>query len=216
MPAPPFGTEPLPWSQVEGFFREHGCVVVGEPELRWYRESWGAMEKAGLTGAVEFREFGLDRTVLGLRAVCLLAMYLGIYQAAGEYSELGGYFSEHEPCSWYLGSLKVDSEDIWTFARWAGVLETEAESYWEDEDADDELLYDLAAELVADETRAIFTALVDHYGGKTELFVSLWRTRSASDEDEPVENIVDSVHPGDGKLKVWAYVEEGMRGWWLS
>ena len=208
--------EPLRWSEVEGFFQEHGCVIVDAPELRWYRESWGALEKAGLTGAAESEAFGLDRTAPRLRAVCLLAMYLGIYQAAGEYSELGGYFSEHIPCSWYLDSLNVDIEDLWDAARRMGALETDAESYREDEDADDELLYELAMELVGVETDAIFSTLVDHYGGKTELFVSLWRSRSAPDEDEPVEDIVDTVHPGDGKLEVWAYVDEGMTGWRLS
>lgn len=215
-PAPSCDNEPLPWSQVAGFFREHGCVVVGHPELRWYRESWGAMEKAGLTGAVEFKEFGLDRTVARLRALCLLAMYLGMYQAAGEYSELGGFFSDHLPCSWYLDSLNVDVEDIRNLASHSGVLETEAESDEEDEDAADELLYELAAELVGDETGAIFAALVDRYGGKTGLFVSLWRSRSPLDEDEPMEEIVNTVDFGDGKLEVWAYVEEGMTGWRLS
>ena len=52
------------------------------------------------------------------------------------------------------------------------MLETEAESYWEDEDVDDESLYELAAELVGNETDAIFVALVDHHGGRTE-FVGL-------------------------------------------
>ena len=216
MPTPLFRLDPLPWSEVEGFFREHACVMVGEPELRWYRESWSAMEKAGLTRAVEYREFGVDRTVLGLRAVCLLAMYLGMYQAAGECSELGGYFSDHPPCSWYLDSLNVDIEDLWELTRMVGVLETKAESYWEDEDVDEEMLYELAAELTVNETDTIFAALVDHHGDKTGLFVFLWKSRKPSGEDEPVEDIVDIVRPGDGKLEVRAYVEEGMAGWWLS
>ena len=206
----------LEWDDVRNFFQEHGCVIVDAPELGWYRESWGALEKAGLTGAAEFGEFGLDGMVTRLRAVCLLAMYLGIYQAAGEYSELGGYFSDHPGCSVYLHSLGVKDEDLWDLARLKGVLDTEAESYWDDEDVDDELLYELAADLAVDETGAIFAALVEHYGGKTGLFVSLWRSRSASDEVEPVEDIVDSVRFGNGKLEVWAYVDEGMTGWRLS
>ena len=172
-----------------------------------------ALEKAGLTSAAEFGEFGLDGTVPRLRALCLLAMYLGIYQAAGEDSEMGGDFSDHRPCSWYLDSLNVDIEDIWELVRQAAMLETEAESYWEDEDVDDESLCELAAELVGNETDAIFVALVDHHGGRTELFVSLWNSRKPSDEDEPLDDILNSVRPGDGKLEVWAYVEEGMTGW---
>ena len=68
--------------------------------------------KAGLASAAEFGEFGLDGTVPRLRALCLLAMYPGICQAAGEDSEMGGDFSDHRPCSWYLDSLNVDIEDI--------------------------------------------------------------------------------------------------------
>ena len=214
--APPYGIEPLQWSQLEGFFKEHGCVAVGDRELRWYRESWGALEKAGLAGAAELAEFGLDRTVLKLRALCLLAMYLGIYQVAGEHTELGGYFSGHAPCSWYLDSLHVDSEDIWELARQAGILETDAENYWEDEDVDDELLYELATELVENETHAIFEALVDRYGGRTELFAALWNSRKPSDESEPSEGILDSVNPGDGKREVRSYVENGMTEWRLT
>ncbi len=206
--------ESLRWVQVEGFFREHGCVIVDTPELGWYRESWGALEKAGLTGAAESEEVGFDRTVPRLRAVCLLAMYLGIYQAAGNFSELGGYFSEHVPLSRYLDSLNVDTEDLWELARRMGTLETVAESLDEDEDVDDERLYELAMELVEGETNAIFTTLVDHYGGETELFVSLWRSRNASDEKELLNDIVNTVRFGDGKLDVHAYVEEGMMGWW--
>ena len=191
------GKEGLPWPKVEEFFREHGCVIEDEPELRWYRESWGAMEKAGLTREVKGKECGLDRTVPRLRAVCLLAMYLGIYQVAGESSELGGFFSDHPDCSWYFDSLNVGMEDIWTFVRWAGELETEAGSYSEEEDADDELLNELAADLVVHETQAIFAALMEHYGGKSGLFESLWRSRVLENEAGSVEEIADSIDFGD-------------------
>ena len=211
--APAFGTDLLQWSQVESFFKEHGCVIVGDPELLWYRESWCAMEKASLTCASVCQEFEPDWTVPRLRAICLLAMYLGIYQAAGEFSELGGFFSDHPSCSWYLNSLNVNMEGIWTLARQAGVLETGAESYREDSDADDELLDELAMELVSDETDAIFEALVDYYGGKVELFASLWKSRTLSNEDESLEEIVNAFSFGDGKLEVWMYVEEGMKDW---
>ena len=209
------GTEPLSWYQVEEFFREHGCVIDGAPELRWYRESWGAMERAGLTGAGKFKEFQVDQTVVRLRVICLLAMYLGIYQVVGEHSELGGYFSDHLPCSWYLDSLNAKTKDLWELAHQMDVFETDVESYKEDNDTD-ELLYELAIEVVNGETDAIFEALVDHYGGKTELFVSIWRSRTASGDDEPLEDIVNTVRFGDGKLEVWAYVDEGMTAWWLS
>lgn len=210
------GINSLQWGQVEGFFRIHGCVIVGAPELLWYRESWGAMEKAGLINAAEFKNSELNHTMSKLRTVCLLAMYLGIYQAAGEFSELGGYFLEHPHCSSYLDSLNVDINDIWTFTRHVGWLETDTENYWEDEETDDDLLYELAAELITDETSAIFSALLKHYGNETKLFVSLWESRMLADEAEPLENILNSGYFGDGKLEVWTYVDEGMSGWrWI-
>lgn len=210
------GRNRLQWSQVEPFFREHGCVVAGGPELGWYRESWGALEKANLTGGIEFAEFGLDRTVPRLRALCLVAMYLGIYRAAGEDSDLGGYFSEHAPCAEYLDSLDVGVDDLWEFVRLACNLETGAESCEEDEDVEDELLYELAVELVEGETDAIFAALVDHYRGKVGLFAALWNSRTPREESEPAEKILDSARPGDGRREVMAYVENGMTGWRLT
>lgn len=125
---------PLRWSEVEDFFREHGCVIVGDPELAWYREAWGALEEAGLAGAAEFAPLGLDRTMPRLRALCLPAMYLGIYQAAGEESALGGYFPGHPPRDRYFESLGLDIWELWELARTTGMIETDAEVYWEEEE----------------------------------------------------------------------------------
>ena len=213
---PPHGARRLQWSEVEAFFREYGCVVAGDPELGWYREAWGAMEKAGLTGAAEFAEFGLDGTVIRLRAVCLLAMYLGIYRAAGERSELGGYFPGYEPCSRYLDSLGVGVEDLRGFGLLAEDPETDAAFDPDDEDIAHEPLYELAVELVEGESDAIFAVLIDHYGDKAELFAALWSSRGPASESEPAETILGSVSPGDGKREVLSYVENGMVGWRLT
>ena len=79
-------------------------MVFGAPELRRYREAWGALGAANLLSTTSFRCDRYARVTLRLRAVGLLAMYLGMYQAAHD-SELDGYFSEHVPLSWYLGNL---------------------------------------------------------------------------------------------------------------
>ena len=206
-------TPTLGWDQVRQFFEDHGCVVTGHPESRWYRESWDALDKAGLTSTTEFQEFELAQTVLKLRALCLLAMYLGVYQAAGPYSELGGYFSEHPDVTWYLDSLDVQMKDIWDLARMSRMLETGASSYCVDEEADDEQLREIAMDLVSKENTAIFNALVEHYGGDLELFMSLWNARLSPDDAEPFETMVDSMRPQAGQTEVWAYVEERMEGW---
>ncbi|MCY4394584.1 MAG: hypothetical protein OXC10_05565 [Rhodospirillaceae bacterium] len=206
-------TKRLGWDQVRQFFADHGCVVAGHPESRWYREAWEAFDKAGLTNTTKFEDFEFAQTVLKLRALCLLTMYLGMYQAAGPHSNFGGYFSEHPDISWYLDSLDVQMKDIWELARTSGMLEPSASTCCEDEEADDEQLREIAMDLVSEENTLIFDALIEHYDGNVELFLSLWNSRMSPDDAEPFETVVESMRPQDGTAEVWAYVEEGMKRW---
>ncbi len=206
----------LEWEQVRPFFDEHGCVVIGSPESRWYEESWGALGEAGHvvdSAATNSRNI---ETALKLRAVCLLAMYLGMYQAAGEFSELGAYCSGPSDVSWYLYSLDVEIEDIWMLARGTGFLNTDHSSYWEDEDVDDEMLLEIAMDMTRQENENIYRTLMKHYGETLGLFESLWNSRFQPDEIDPLSEIVNFPRPGDGKLEIWSYVEEGMAGWWWT
>ena len=210
-----YETEILEWSQVKSLFDEEGCVVFGNPEIRWYQESWGALKKAGLASNTEFEEPEIAQTVLKLRAVCLLVMYLGMYQAAGEMSELGGYSSGHSLSS-YLDSLKVEPEDIWELARRQKMLETDVQSFWEDEEIDDESLEEMAMNLVKDEERPIFKVLEEHYGGHIGLFVSMWNSRVSLDDVETVQEVIHPTSPTDGKAEVLEYVRNGMQEWsWI-
>ncbi|MDE0694444.1 MAG: hypothetical protein OXH76_01255 [Boseongicola sp.] len=209
-------TQVLGWDQVREFFEEHGCVAIGHPEIRWYREAWDALDKAGLTSTTEFQQSELAQTALKLRAICLLVMYLGMYQAAGSHSGLGGHFNEHEDVSLYLDSLGVQMQDVWQLACASGFLETDATTFWDDEETDDGQLAEIAMDLVRDENRPIFDALVEHHDGNIALFVSLWNSRVPPEDAEPVESVVDPGQMPHEKLDVWAYVEERMQGWrWL-
>ena len=211
-----YETDDLEWHEVRDFFEAHGCVICGSPEMRWYQESWGALKRAGLADTTEFEEDELAETIPKLRAICLLAMYLGIYQAAGEMSNLGGYFGDHAPFSSYLHSLGVEIEAIWELARRRGILETDYRCYSDDETTDDEQLHDIAMQFVRDQNVAIFRALQKHYGGNTALFVSLLNSRLPLDEVEHSQNIADFMYPGDGRLDVLSYVKSGMNGWsWI-
>lgn len=172
--------------------------------------------QSGLANTTQLEESEHARTVLKLRAICLLAMYLGIYQVASESSELGGYFSGHSSISDYLASLNAEVEQVWELARWAGALETDSSNYWEDEEVDDEWLCEIAMDLVSDENGPIYNAIKEHYGGDNGLFVSLWNSRVPLDEIESVQDVVNSVDGDDGKLEVWSYVQEGMTSWWWT
>ena len=96
------------------------------------------------------------------------------------------------------------------------MLETDCQSYLEDEEVDDEQLHEIAMDLVSYENGAIYGALTEHYGGKMRLFVSIWNSRVPLDEIEPLQNVVESTSLGDGKLEVWSYVGDGMTDWrWI-
>ena len=195
------------------FFEEYGCVVGGHPELRWYQESWGALARAGLTELAETGEWELTEVVVKLRAVCVLAMYLGVYRAAGPNSDLGGY-SEGPGNIWeYLGSLDVDAEEILGVARLAGLLELGRATSGEDDESDNLDVDEIAATMIQEENAAIFSSLKEHYGDNLGLFVSIWNSRLPPDKIESVDAIVNSTYWGDGKHEVWMYVESGMKDW---
>ena len=137
----------LEWHEVRGFFEANGCVVVDSPELRWYQESWGALRRSDLTDTSEFEEDDPAGTMPKLRALCLLYMYLGMYQAAGE----DKYYFEHPSVSSYLHSLGVDLEDIWKLAHRRDMLKADYRNYSDDDQTDDEDLYDIATQIVSDQ-----------------------------------------------------------------
>ena len=203
-----YPTEPLAWADVSGFFRDHGCVVSGMPELRWYREAWDALGAAGLQTKTVYRCSTYGQVALRLRAITLMAIYLGIYQFAAD-SELDGYFSEHAPLSWYLDGLGVDWDALSKMAK-----EWLAEPIEADDD-DDAWLYEAVVEMVREENDAVFQALEQHFGGEIGLFVALWNSRREAQHSESVEEAVNAVSPGDGKVEVWSYVQGGMRDWWF-
>ena len=89
--------EAFEWIDVHDFFEDHGCVVPGKLEIEWYRAAWDALEKAGLTCSGKLGSFQVEPTTVKLRVLCLMAMYLGTYQAAGGFPKLGGYLESGAP-----------------------------------------------------------------------------------------------------------------------
>ena len=227
----------LDWGEVEGFFDEYGCVMMGRPELRWYQESWGALMRAGLAGGTRFENHEHAQTLLKLRAICLLAVYMGIYQQVPDGPELGGYLFGHPGIWEYLEALHLDDDTLWKMARIDGYLPDEEsgsverhdDDEAEDEDEKAEILRDAVAELIREENDSIYKALAAHYGGTVGLFVSLWNSRRPPDRVEPHEDVVNPPLPPNAgldylltspelgeKTEVYQYVESGMRNWELD
>ena len=186
----------LGWPEVASFFEEHGCVMNGAIEMAWYEEAWAAVEEAGRS------EGECTRLVMQLRALALLAMYLGIYQAASG-TNLDGFFSGHGWLSDYVAELGIAPEalDREIAESIDSTGEEEIEERWKE----------VVVVMVEEETAAVFHAIRQHFDGDIGLFVSLWNSRRR--EPETPDRVVNTVEWGDGKPEVWAYVQGGMRGW---
>ncbi len=100
-------TAEVEWYEIQGFFKEYGWVE--RTEMRWYEESWGALMRSGLASTSKFEKFEHGQIIIKLRAVCLLAMYLGMYQQGGP---MEGYFDDHIGLSVYLEELEINKEAI--------------------------------------------------------------------------------------------------------
>ena len=225
----------LDWDDIAGFFDEYGCVMMNHPELRWYQESWGALMRQGLADWTRFEDYGHAMALLRLRAICLLAMYLGIYQRATEYGlELGGYFFGHPNRGiWeYLEALRIDHETLWEMARIDGYLPDEESGGDEDAEEDDEraeILRDGVLEMIREENDSIYKALEAHYDGAEGLFSSVWRSRLPLHQVDPHEDVLNAtlspnagldyllMSPDLGEMAaVYDYVQSGMRDWELD
>ena len=101
------GAAQVEWPDIRAFFAVYGCPTLSGTELQWFERSWGALREAGLTRANVAADGACGQAGVKLRAVCLLAMYLGMYQQGGP---LEGYFDDHLGLSVYLGELGVEEE----------------------------------------------------------------------------------------------------------
>ena len=233
-----YQTDELDWDYVERFFNEYGCVMMNHVELRWYQESWGALMRWGLADCTRFEDDEHAWTLLRLRAICLLAMYLGIYQHVPDSApELGGYFSGHPGIWEYLEALHLDDDTLWEMARIDGYLpdeESRSVEEHDDEEAEDEdekaeILRDAVLELIREENDSIYKAIEAHYGGAAGLFASLWNSRKPLHRVDPHEDVVNPTLPPNAGLgylftspelgemaEVYDYVESGMRNWELD
>jgi hypothetical protein len=133
--------------------------------------------RTGLAGCARFEDCEHARTLLKLPAICLSAMYLGIYQQIPSGPELDGYFFGHSGTWEDLEALQVDDESLWEIARIDGYVPDEESGRVEehdDEEAQDEderagILRDVVPELIREENDSIYKALEAHYGGAVGL-----------------------------------------------
>ena len=104
---------PIPWGEfLKSFFETFGCCMWDmwdQPELRWYQESWGALMRAECTGLNPVNCEDVE-TPSKLQAICLLHMYLGIYQQGC--ASLKGYCFGPDHLSEMVDALEVDQPEL--------------------------------------------------------------------------------------------------------
>ena len=203
----------LGWSDVSGFFRAQ-CVTGGGREIAWYREAWTALGNAGLLGTSCHADAAHAQAVLKLRALCLAVMYLGLYEAAcGSGIGQGAHFGERHSLWWYLGELEVDDDVLVDIARSEGYFELVVLEEGHSEHDELWATSEFVEEAMRSDCPVMFRALEDHFGGDIGLFTAIWNSRLDPEDKEPPDVAVNSTEWGDGKVAVWQYVSEGMRGW---
>lgn len=194
--------------------------MAGYPELDWYQEAWTGLGHAGLLKTNEYPDPALAEAMLRLRAVGLVVMYLGFYQAAHD-SDLNGFFDDEHPppLADYLSEAGIDAELLVGPARNEGYLDfiDNDGNALPDEEVSGQLEYDAAEEFardaIAECCKATHGALEQRFGSDIELFVAIWNSRFAPEAQLPSDEVVNSVDWGDGKVEVWEYVRNGMSSW---
>ena len=219
-------TAEMEWYEIQGFFEKNGWVEG--TEMRWYEESWGALRRSGLAGTSKFETFEHAQIIIHLRALCLLAMYLGMYQQLGEF--------EHPGLSSYLEELKIDKKttmeilimekravsrieeipnpevaDVRAIVGKDYLDEVDDLLHYNAEDPDNarfgeladlvewEMIEEAVFDLIREENAEIYTVLEKHYGGKNLLFVSIWNSRLPLHESEPAIDILNDITIGDNE-----------------
>lgn len=186
----------IDWHEIEKFFLEYGCAYLGCPEKRWYQESWGVLDKMGLT---EFDD-EYEEVIIKLRAISLVKMYDGFLRCFSE--EIGS------DLSWMLNALNINPillANVIGIERFDGIQ------------LDEELIEKILEEtmnLIVSEANLIFDCLVEHFGSKSLLFVALWNSRKELHETDSFDSILndDVIWDGD-KAHAFSYVDNGMIEW---
>lgn len=213
------------WSEVKSLFKEHGCVWMNCPEMRWYEESWGALMKGELADPDRLDErhlkglaspgdeddnFSEGETIAKLRAICLLMMYLGFCKRG---------FDEHcYPPSFedMLDELKVDPVALANLAgvKMPDINMPDGDSFsfhdmWHFMEAETwDSIKDEVRNLIGRENKPIYDCLEGHYGGESLLFVALWNSRKPLWAIENADFVLSEVTLD--KLDGFSYVQDGM------
>jgi hypothetical protein len=149
----------LDWADFEEVAAQAFSIWVGQPELRWAREAWEILGRAGLSRYHGERE----RATVAIRFLALAGFYHDFCEIAWE------EYSEPEYDEWAT-SLGVSPFRV-------GQLIADAADFDEDDTDDDGDDVSAAVRYLAEQERPrVVRALRNAYGGTSGLFLALWRS----------------------------------------
>jgi len=149
------------WDDLQGAADLAFSIWVDQPELRWAKQAWSSLERAGLTSY--FNES--QRHQVLVRFVALADLYHEFCHLAWDEMYEPAYLE-------WADELSLTRFRIGQLAGLAGVDE------WPDDDTvdDDEVATTALVSLVHSARAEIVPALQAGFGGVAGLFVALWRS----------------------------------------
>jgi hypothetical protein len=151
----------LAWDEISHAAEEAFAIWSGQPELEWARCSWQALARAGLATYRNERE----RCQVAIRLLALAGLYHDFCAVAWEEYQEPQYVEWAEGLG--IGPFRV------------GQL-VGGDRLWDTADDDDATFAQALEHLVNEERQRVLASLREGYGDVSGLFVSLWRSRTAS------------------------------------
>jgi hypothetical protein len=192
----------LSWKDVETAANEAFHIWGGSPELRWAREAWDALIRAGLATY----ENEVERCEAAIRFMALAALYHDFCERAWDEGVSPDYLS------W--------AEELRILPFRMGQLVGREEGFLDDSHEVEhnalKFLADRAREEIVPALREGFHDIwPGPWSTSSGLFIALWRSREPkpdpSDPDEEIETdweVVNTEITG-GKLQAFAWLEDG-------
>jgi len=154
-------TQKIEWDEIETAATKMFNVWIDGAELKWAKEAWKHLAKAGLTEANTI----LEITATKLRLVTLARIYQ-------EFSGFAWDENPETPLDYLAEDLEIDPVAL-------GILAAQADPNDFEDFTEDDFLLGAALETVTDSQRhEIFECLRKAYGDEFKLYNRLWHTRS--------------------------------------
>lgn len=181
----------IKWDEVENAAAKMFNVWIDGTELKWAKEAWNHLAKAGLTEATTI----LEITATKLRLVTLARIYQ-------EFSGFAWDENPETPLDYLAEDLEIDPVALGTLAGRADPNDFE-------DLTEDEYLLGAALQTVTDSQRQeIFECLRTAYGDELRLYSRLWHTRSPLAEEDSEGNEWEVTGANSSALE---YVRNGFQ-----